>query len=572
MGALLGQIERAFIALVGFAEVSGARRSLVVILVGLLVLLPGLVSLPVTDRDEARFAQASRQMLETGDFIDIRLQEEARWKKPAGIYWLQAGSAWLYGGAEAPIQAYRLPSFLGALLAAMLTGWAVGPLVGRRGAVLAAIMTVTSVLVVVEGHIAKTDAMLLLTIVAAQGALVRIWQSDDRGFGRMHVLFWAAIGVGALIKGPIILLPVLGTVLWLIAFERRLGLLSALSPGRGLLLALLIAAPWYVAIAERTGGAFFEDALVGDLLSKVTAGAESHGAPPGYYLATIWGTFWPWAALLLLAAPFAWRERRRPEVRFLLGWIIPTWLVLALTATKLPHYILPVFPALAAFLSLWLIETQAGMAGWPRRLLAAAVYLVVGGALALFAIFGPAVVEGTGSFTAISLGGLALVLILVGARALFSARRIAFFGASTLAALALYPALFAYTLPLLDTAFLSPRMAAAHATFAECSDRPLTSVGYREPSLVFVGGIGTELPTVEDAAARLRDEDGWLVFFAPHRGITLTAFEDTVAAPLQPVATVAGYNYNWGRDVVITLLARADDPMLTACPALAQAD
>ncbi|HLS19033.1 MAG TPA: glycosyltransferase family 39 protein, partial [Paracoccaceae bacterium] len=97
-------------------------------LFSLAVALPGLHSLPVTDRDEARFAQSSKQMLETGKFIDIRLQEEPRWKKPVGIYWLQAASAKLFGeGAEAGISAYRIPSVLGVVAAALLTAWAAWP-------------------------------------------------------------------------------------------------------------------------------------------------------------------------------------------------------------------------------------------------------------------------------------------------------------------------------------------------------------------------------------------------------------------------------------------------------------
>ena len=116
------------------------RQAFLVSLLSVAVLLPGLTSLPVTDRDEARFAQASKQMIETGDVIDIRFQDQPRWKKPAGIYWLQAASASLFGGAEAPIWAYRLPSVLAAWLTALLTLWAARPLIGPRGALLAGAM------------------------------------------------------------------------------------------------------------------------------------------------------------------------------------------------------------------------------------------------------------------------------------------------------------------------------------------------------------------------------------------------------------------------------------------------
>ena len=86
----------------------------------LLASLAGVFTIPILDRDEARFAQATAQMLETGDFVEIRFLDDARNKKPVGIHWLQAASVWLTSSETArEIWAYRLPSVLGALLAAL---------------------------------------------------------------------------------------------------------------------------------------------------------------------------------------------------------------------------------------------------------------------------------------------------------------------------------------------------------------------------------------------------------------------------------------------------------------------
>ncbi|MEM7423929.1 MAG: glycosyltransferase family 39 protein, partial [Pseudomonadota bacterium] len=134
------------------------RTSMIITLVALIVIVPGLAAMPVTDRDEARFAQATKQMLETGDLIDIRFQDQPRWKKPVGIYWLQAVTASIVGGVDEPIWAYRLPSALGAWLAALLTAWAVRPLLGPRVALGAGVMLATCVLFAGEANIAKTDA------------------------------------------------------------------------------------------------------------------------------------------------------------------------------------------------------------------------------------------------------------------------------------------------------------------------------------------------------------------------------------------------------------------------------
>src|SRR5882762_12028305 len=99
----------------------GARPYALLAALCLLLYLPGLASIPPLDRDEARFAQASRQMLETGDFLRIRFQDEARNKKPAGIYWLQAAAVAAFSTPESTaIWPYRLPSVVGALAAALL--------------------------------------------------------------------------------------------------------------------------------------------------------------------------------------------------------------------------------------------------------------------------------------------------------------------------------------------------------------------------------------------------------------------------------------------------------------------
>ncbi|MEL7488890.1 MAG: glycosyltransferase family 39 protein, partial [Pseudomonadota bacterium] len=98
------------------------RNALIVSLFAAVISLAGLFSMPPLDRDEARFAQATAQMLETGDFVNIRFQDEARNKKPAGIHWMQAASVATVSSVEArEIWAYRLPSMLGVVLAALFT-------------------------------------------------------------------------------------------------------------------------------------------------------------------------------------------------------------------------------------------------------------------------------------------------------------------------------------------------------------------------------------------------------------------------------------------------------------------
>ena len=155
-----------------------ARRPFVVLaMLGLLLWLPGILSLPALDRDESRFAQSSRQMVETGDLVDIRLGHVPRYKKPVGIYWLQSAATGLAGlGDDSHIWTYRLPSLLGAISAAWLTAWCALAFLEAEAALVAGLLMLGSVLLAAEATIATTDAVLLACVLAVQGVLLRVYR------------------------------------------------------------------------------------------------------------------------------------------------------------------------------------------------------------------------------------------------------------------------------------------------------------------------------------------------------------------------------------------------------------
>src|SRR6202030_2120290 len=173
------------IGLIDFVTGSHVRVIAFLTLCGLLLFLPGFFNIPAIDRDEARFAQATKQMVETGDFVDIRFQDEVRYKKPVGIYWLQAAvvsTARALGMTQAltTIWLYRIPSLAGAIGAVLLTYWTALAFVSRRAALLAGLMMASSILLGVEARFATTDAMLLAAVVAAMGALARVYLPEQR--------------------------------------------------------------------------------------------------------------------------------------------------------------------------------------------------------------------------------------------------------------------------------------------------------------------------------------------------------------------------------------------------------
>src|SRR5205085_4492810 len=129
--------------------------------------------------------------------------------------------------------------------------------------------------------------------------------------------------------------------------DERARWLRRLLPVIGILALIVVAAPWLVAIELATGGRFLGDALGGDLLTKLVGARELHGAPPFSYLLLSLASFWPGSLLLVPALVRAWRRHDVPAERFLLAWLVPAWVLLELVPTKLPHYVLPLYPALA---------------------------------------------------------------------------------------------------------------------------------------------------------------------------------------------------------------------------------
>lgn len=319
----------------------------------LLVALPGLAGLPVIDRDEARFAQASVQMAESGDLINIRFQDEARNKKPAGIYWLQTGAIKALGKTgEREIWVQRLPSVLGAVLAVLMIYWGATRMIGRRGALLAASMLSLSALMIFEAHIAKTDAVLCGLATACFSALAHMRHGGGKS---ASWLFWISLGASIMIKGPVVPILALLTILTLGLWERRNGWMKQLLNLPAIFVFILLWLPWAIAIWKATDGAFFIESLGKDFGGKLVSAQENHGQPPGYYLGTIWITFWPSCLLLIPGLAFAVRAVRKNKLadtavikamRLCLAWVIPYWVLIELMPTKLPHYTLPLFPAL----------------------------------------------------------------------------------------------------------------------------------------------------------------------------------------------------------------------------------
>jgi 4-amino-4-deoxy-L-arabinose transferase-like glycosyltransferase len=539
----------------------GSRAYALLALLCLALYLPGIVSFPPFDRDEARFAQATRQMLETGDFVRIRFQDEARNNKPVGIYWLQAAAVAAFSrpGSRA-MWPYRLPSLFGAL-AAVLMVLALGralfppdaPGAASTGPI-AAILLACTVGLIAEAHLAKTDAMLLAAVVAGQGALglayVRVAAGERVKLG-IAIVFWVAEAAGILLKGPIAPGLALTTAASLSIADHDWRWLRQMRPLGGVVLLVVLVAPWLVAIELATRGSFLAQSLGQDFWAKLVGGQDSHGAPPFYYLLLSVATFWPGSLFLVPALMRGWRWRNAAAERFLLAWIIPAWIFLELVPTKLPHYDLPLFPALALLVGRALAQGLTLEPDWRARIaeiVVAVLWAIVTMVLAAVLIVLP-LRFGEG-FSGL---GLVAAIVLIGFGALLLRQRRRPLAASVLAALLalVFVAAAARIAPGLDRLWLSRSAASLVARHPRPPGTPLVAVGDSEPSLVFLLGTDTSLTTAP-AAAQLLEHGGEALVGAREDAM----FRQDLAARglhARSLGHVAGFDYSNGQHIVLRL-------------------
>ncbi len=526
----------------------------------------GLFALPPLDRDESRFAQATAQMLETGDFVTIRFQDAERNKKPAGIHWLQAAAIATFSSVEArEIWAYRLPSALGLILAALFTYLCGARLFGPKVGLLGAALLAAAPLAAGEASIAKTDAALLATVAAAQCAFIHIFARVHEGRAVGWLLpagFWIALSAGILIKGPIapmilVLTMILVAVLW-----RDRSWIAALRPGFGLLVVLAATAPWLYAVNSATDGRFFAEAIGRDMVGKIGAAQESHAGPPGFHVALAPLLLWPAVALLPAALMDTWRDRRAWQPLLLAAWALPAWIVFELTATKLPHYVLPLYPALC------LLAAQTAFANPPyarqtARRIGAVLYALVavvfaGALLAAPALYGPDRTPPLASIAA-SAGVLAAA---VAVAVLF------WRGRATAAAFAAagLSALFAWTLLSLTPQHLQ-KLDVSRAISAALDDAglhplhdrtpPAALAGYAEPSAVFLLGTKTALGDGAAAARHLKSFPGSAAVIEQREEAAFLAAAAEVGIVTRRLAVIDGVNYSKGRTVRLLVFAIA---------------
>jgi len=347
------------------------------------IYLLGNRSVPLWDRDEPRYAQTSKQMAESGDWVLPRILDEPRLQKPVFIYWCQAVSMKVFGPTE---WAARFPSVIAALLTVLILWISIRAHIGASRAIWTVFIFSTSALTIMAAKMSITDAVLSLFITISQLCLYRIWM--NRASWGVIVILGVAMGLATLTKGPVVwgvmmttLIVLLGMRVWdkyratrtnqykgfsaiandklpFHAGEKSSPFISiALKILVVIALISIIVAPWVIAMEKRIPN-YLWNTINSQVIDRVKSAQEGHKGPPGYYLLTVWGTFFPWSLLLPAGLVQAWKNRRLPAVRFALAAIIGPWIMFELVATKLPHYVLPTFPFLAFLTADMLIRAK----------------------------------------------------------------------------------------------------------------------------------------------------------------------------------------------------------------------
>jgi len=535
------------------------RRAAILLLLSVCLFIPGLFSLPMDDRDSAHFAQATRQMVETGQYFQIRFQDITRFQKPPGINWLQALSVNAFSSAESnDVWPYRLPSAIGGLLSILLL-FAIGRRhCGDRIAFIASVLLGSTLLLSMESHLIVIDAMLLVSVLLMQAGL---WECYDahregrRAAWYWPALFWLAMSWGICLKGVTPLVGLLCLAMLMI-WERDWRLLLAVRPLLGIPL-LLVSSSWVLGVNQAENSNYLWQLFQKDLLPKLQGGHESHGMPTGYHFLLLPLTFWPASLFLWRGLVWAQRNCREHVEKFLISWIVPTWIFFELMPTKLPQYVLPTFPALALLCASAIAHKDKLTFGSKQQIVLrvlTALWWLLCVVLAGVLLYIPWYLlhhELIGSMlTAAGLLIFSTAAVWFAWREKLSRAVIS----TTLLALITFAGLFQGTLPNLTPVWTTERIATITRPLPVDAKHPLISIGYDEPSLVFVIGThAVHYSSPKDSVDWL-DQHGPSIVLIDKKSLADTTEALTSAGyTLSPVESFTNFNYSKGEWVELSI-------------------
>jgi 4-amino-4-deoxy-L-arabinose transferase-like glycosyltransferase len=334
----------------------------------------GTWTLPLIDRDEPRFAEASREMIERGNYIVPYFNNQLRLDKPPLTYWAQVASYRIFGQTDF---AARFPSAIaGALTAVVILVWGrrIG---GEKTGWWAAIIFTLSLQTFVHAKAAVADMWLVLFVTIGHWAGYELITGSSVRTARPAVtlyhrpwwwIFYLSLALGFLAKGPIAWTSLL-TAGVVSIYARDWQLFRRFNFVGGIFLTLVVVALWGIPALIQTHGEFFFVGIGRHVVSRSFTPLEGHGAGSfgmyvlllPFYFVTVFISFFPWSIRLPWLIGKLWRREqagvsdsgysRVPVDTYLLAGTAVIFVIFTLVSTKLPHYTLPAFPLLALLLA-----------------------------------------------------------------------------------------------------------------------------------------------------------------------------------------------------------------------------
>jgi 4-amino-4-deoxy-L-arabinose transferase-like glycosyltransferase len=534
-------------------------------ILALFLFVPGLKVIPMLDRDSAHFAQASKQMIESGDYWTIRFQDHPRHLKPPGIYWLQALSVKLFSPHTlTKVWPYRLPNlFFGIGLVWLIFAFS-RSLTSEKTAFVGALIMAQSVLLNIEIRQTVTDTVFLFFNVLM---FCGLWQfyvayKDKQPALSSRTLapqtlwipwgcFWGGMAFGIFIKGisPILALVV---IFGLVIADREFAFIKVLKPIYGILFVIILTLLWLLPFSFYSHHNFLWDMIVGDVLPKLVGGQESHGMPPGYFAIIFGLMFWP-AALYFFKGVAFWRESwQEPRYRFLLIAATAIWILCECIPTKLPEYILPAYPWLAIYLA-HIYDKKNTLQGFLH--IADRTFTVITFVVSLSILFLSVFLIDQSAFAhknVLYLIAISYFLLMCGHfysyLTLQPLKMIVF---AYFSSVFLYWLVFHAILPELDELWLPLKISKLliQQRVDLTSQQPLIVIGYTEPSLVFY--LGTlEVLFLEPKAFSVKFASKFHYFLINRKEVNATFLNG------KKLGEINGFNYNNGHFMSLELIKK----------------
>jgi 4-amino-4-deoxy-L-arabinose transferase-like glycosyltransferase len=333
----------------------------------------GTWALPLCDRDEPRFAEATREMRQRADWIVPWFNNNPRYDKPPLVYWLQASAYRMFGENEFSA---RLPSVLSSVLTSLAIYGFGRRMLGRVGGIWAALLFATCLQTFAHSKLAVADMLMILFFTTASWCTWELTRNNPDGSRpRWWWALVASLALAFLAKGPVGLLPILFPFCAAIIM-RAPSPRKRIRPALVLLLVLAVIACWGVPALMQTGGDFWDVGMGKHVFKRSVGVLDGHGGGTllkyistiPLYFVLVFGSFFPWSIWLVWLVRRLWQRRQAlgPDEAFLAGGTLIVFGIFSLVRTKLPHYTLPVFP----FLCLLLVrewQMSGSSLRWPRR-------------------------------------------------------------------------------------------------------------------------------------------------------------------------------------------------------------